>query len=149
MRGFWFWLFYLASFGEWSVAGGSDQSGYGHNAMGEQHRENDVNYVRGFFGFDGLSSPTCRSGNALRANSTMARQCPQCHDVHLLGVESDLTGSLFGCKHTAPSRFSGSSSRTKSWHPSIMPGPIAWRRESTLAQMGAPQTMVTALLRQR
>jgi hypothetical protein len=80
-----------------SVAGGSDQSGYGHNAMGEKHRENDVNYVLGFFGFDGLSSPTCRSRNAFRANSTMARQCPQCHDVHLLGVESDLTGSLFGC----------------------------------------------------
>src|ERR1700732_1760728 len=118
MRGFWFWLFYLASFGEWSVAGGSDQSGYGHNAMGEKHRENDVNYVLGFFGFDGLSSPTCRSRNALRANSTMARQCPQCHDVHLLGVESDPSGSLFCCKHTALSRFSGSSSRTKSWHPS-------------------------------
>jgi hypothetical protein len=76
MRGFWFRLFYLASFGEWSVAGGSDQSGYGHNAMGEQHRENDVNYVRGFFGFDGLSSPTCRSGNALRASSIMASQFP-------------------------------------------------------------------------
>jgi hypothetical protein len=75
MRGFWFWLFYLASFGEWSVVGGSDQSGW-HNAMDEQYRENDVNYVRGFFGFDGLSSPTCRSRNALRANSIMASQCP-------------------------------------------------------------------------
>jgi hypothetical protein len=30
---------------EWSVAGGSDQSGYWHNARDEQYRENDVNYV--------------------------------------------------------------------------------------------------------